>query len=83
MHKNLIFWTLRFVTKITKLLLVGIESHHSSNTLNFTSFWNFFGLKTHKINTVKVMIKILKVIFLRRTDFKERYKRTENELYQK
>ena len=33
----------------------------SSNTLNFTN-WNFFGPKTHKINTVKAMIKRLKVI---------------------
>ena len=33
----------------------------SSNTLNFTS-WNFFGPKTHKINTEKAMIKRLKVI---------------------
>ena len=33
----------------------------SSNTLNFTS-WNSFGPKTHKINTVKAMIKRLKVI---------------------
>ena len=32
-----------------------------SNTLNFTS-WNSFGSKTHKINTVKAMIKRLKVI---------------------
>jgi hypothetical protein len=33
----------------------------SSNTLNFTS-WNSFGPKIHKINTVKAMIKRLKVI---------------------
>ena len=33
----------------------------SSNTLNFTS-WNSFGPKTHKINTVKAIIKRLKVI---------------------
>jgi hypothetical protein len=33
----------------------------SSNTLNFTS-WNSFGPKIHKINTVKAMIRRLKVI---------------------
>ena len=32
-----------------------------SNTLNFTN-WNSFGPKTHKIKTVKAMIKRLKVI---------------------
>ena len=32
-----------------------------SNTLNFTN-WNSFGPKTHIINTVKAMIKRLKVI---------------------
>ena len=53
----------------------------SSNTLNFNS-WNSFGPKAQIINTVKAMKKNESDLF-GRTDFNERYGRTENELYQK